>query len=441
MSVNGIGKCVEFAVKTKFKSMIISQSVSIVRIVSKEKLRSKMAPTKLRQSTRNQVNQNTSKSNPKKPKLSEKNDSDVASASDEDSTKCADPELVKIIESAQIEIASMKKAVAPEEKELDDDDSDDEFTPGTSASKNSRKRNSSSGQKSTKKKDLEFEDKRKVAIAISKHANLYDVRNPKYSDKRVENAAWKTVSASVKLPIAVCMKHWTSLKRSANYYARPARIPFKSGAGADEMKKTDDKKYKDEWQFADVMNFYTAPSLKEHEKLISVCNTVTQEKIDESNEVLFGTKEIAGANAMENIEYVDVDFDNIYVSKISRNILTDFLNENERILVYVPNRFFPSNHQGDVLMTSSKPKQKDVVSQSFATMANSFSSYLATKSTELPSEKTTQLKHYAMWSHFDVMISKFDDDAIEDLNIDIMKLIGDAIKAQRQKSSKVVVMP
>lgn len=33
------------------------------------------------------------------------------------------------------------------------------------------------------------------------------------------------------------------------------------------------------------------------------------------------------------------------------------------------------------------------------------------------------------------MIAKLDDEAIEDLNMDIMKLIGDAVKAQRKKTS------
>lgn len=437
MWVNRIGKCVEFPIKSNFKSMIISQSVSIVRIVLKGKLRSKMAPKNTRRSARNKVNQSAPKSNAKKKKTSEEEVLESGSESD-GTTGIGDPELDKIMESALSEVQLMKEAVTPAKEtpaQENDKTSTDKLNPveGTSALQNaSRKRKSSPGKKPEKKKNLEFEDKRNVAIAVSKHANLYDVANPKYSDKRAENAAWRDVSESANLPIEDCIKHWISLKRSANYYVRPKKILFKSGAGADELDNDDTKKYKDDWQYADAMSFFTPPALKQHEKLISVCNTMPSDEMTEVIEVYEH-----GTSSMDSFEVVD----NIYVSKLGTNNLMIFLNENERSNFYVQYLIvvvFFSNFQDGVL---KKPKStnKEDIAGSFATMANTFSNYLVNKGATT-SEHTQPLKYQTMWAHFDKMINKLDDDAIEDLNFDIMKLIGDAIKKQRQKSS-ILTLP
>lgn len=194
--------------------------------------------------------------------------------------------------------------------------------------KKSRKRNfQAANKKPPKKKELQFDIKTKLATAISKHPNLFDVNNPKYSDSRAENASWNDVSKSIDLSIADCMKHWASLKRSASYFARPARIPFKSGAAANELDDDDGKKYKDEWEFAEVMNFYTPPALKKHEKLISGGIPSTSKENDgESEAVLQGETSTMGSFETED--------DNVYVSQINTKI---FLNSNKR---YHFNPFF-----------------------------------------------------------------------------------------------------
>lgn len=72
-------------------------------------------------------------------------------------------------------------------------------------------------------------------------------------------------------------------------------------------------------------------------------------------------------------------------------------------------------------------------------MANSFPSYVQCKAIpppqqiELVSAKPT-LKHIEMWTNFDKLVSKLDDEAVDDLNIDIMNLIGAAINKKRDRS-------
>lgn len=71
-------------------------------------------------------------------------------------------------------------------------------------------------------------------------------------------------------------------------------------------------------------------------------------------------------------------------------------------------------------------------------MANSISSFVQCKAipppqqTENPAKPT--LKHMEMWANFDKLVSKLDDDAVDDLNVDIMSLIGAAIKKKRDTS-------
>lgn len=112
-------------------------------------------------------------------------------------------------------------------------------------------------------------------------------------------------------------------------FARPARIPFKSGAATNELDGDDDKKYKDEWQFAEVMNFFTPPALKKHEKLILAGGnpSTSQENDGESEAGLQGE-----TSAMGSFETEDAS---VYVSQINTKI---FLNGNKR---YHNNPCFP----------------------------------------------------------------------------------------------------
>lgn len=125
-------------------------------------------------------------------------------------------------------------------------------------------------EKDKKKRDTEFDKKQKVARAVSKHQNLYEISHQKYMDKNMEAASWKNVSNETGLPVDECVKFWNSLKRSARYYARIPKIPCKSGAAASSL----EKKYREEWPHADCMAFYTPSTLKVPEKLVTICNTV-----------------------------------------------------------------------------------------------------------------------------------------------------------------------
>lgn len=107
-------------------------------------------------------------------------------------------------------------------------------------------------------------------MEVAKYKNLYDISHAEYSDKRLEATAWKKVSENTGLDIATCTKHWASLKRSANYHIKPQRIPFKSGAGAND--KEVEQKYRDDCEFFDIISFYTPPSLKKPESLVSFLN-------------------------------------------------------------------------------------------------------------------------------------------------------------------------
>lgn len=129
-----------------------------------------------------------------------------------------------------------------------------------------------SKRKVTRKKDQEFEIKEKVATEVAKYRNLFEVSDPKYADKQLESATWKKVSEVVGVDVDTTIKHWNSHKRSARYYARESKIPSKSGAAADEMDWR--RIYKEDWQFGEVMSFYTPPALKPSEPLVSILNPI-----------------------------------------------------------------------------------------------------------------------------------------------------------------------
>lgn len=83
----------------------------------------------------------------------------------------------------------------------------------------------------------------------------------------------------------------------------------------------------------------------------------------------------------------------------------------------------------------SKSKSNDVLSESFATMANSFNTYLSDKqpvqSVQTQSQQIAPLKHVEMWTHFDKLVTKLNDEEIEDLNFEISNVIRDALKKKR----------
>lgn len=73
---------------------------------------------------------------------------------------------------------------------------------------------------------------------------------------------------------------------------------------------------------------------------------------------------------------------------------------------------------------------------SMATMASSISNFLETRAgTSSSGQPSMQppLKHYTMWANFDKLISKFDDEEVSDLNIDLMVIIGQAIRKKRDQ--------
>lgn len=144
--------------------------------------------------------------------------------------------------------------------------------------------------KSATKKEKEFDIKKRVALEVSKYKNLFDVSHPKYMDKNLEMACWEKVAKEIGKSIDEAISYWSSLKRSARYYCQVPKIPFKSGAAADEIPS----KYKGDWSLADVMSFYTPPALKNVEGMVSILNTSTE-------------KPNSGVASTATAEIIDID--------------------------------------------------------------------------------------------------------------------------------------
>lgn len=93
--------------------------------------------------------------------------------------------------------------------------------------------------------------------------------------------------------------------------------------------------------------------------------------------------------------------------------------------------------QNRTLPAKSKEK-KDKIADSLSEMANSFSSYFQTKSVPMqqPIESPAKppMKYTEMWANFDKLVSKLDEDAVDELNIEITNLIGAALKKKRESS-------
>lgn len=95
----------------------------------------------------------------------------------------------------------------------------------------------------------------------------------------------------------------------------------------------------------------------------------------------------------------------------------------------------------EALETKSKARAKPnvVLSESVSKMASSFSNYLCNKQ---PSESQTQraqqgqLKHHEMWAHFDKLISKLNEEEVEDLNFDLSNVIRATIQKKRDRDKQ-----
>lgn len=106
---------------------------------------------------------------------------------------------------------------------------------------------------------------------MSKYPNLHDICHASYSDKQLEQATWNKISSSTQFDIDTCKRHWNSLRHSANYFANEKKIPFKSGASADDS--IVEEKYRSDWQYKDIMSFYTPPKKRNTSSTISIANT------------------------------------------------------------------------------------------------------------------------------------------------------------------------
>lgn len=140
---------------------------------------------------------------------------------------------------------------------FDNDRLEDELMPSEPKVK---KKVSASRSNVSRKKEREFTDKCKVAAEVSKHANIFDITHTDYANKIVETNAWKKISAAVGIEAKKCVAYWKSLKNSAKYYSNEFKIATKSGASTSEMESNE--KYRESWQYEDVMGFYTPPNLR-----------------------------------------------------------------------------------------------------------------------------------------------------------------------------------
>lgn len=143
--------------------------------------------------------------------------------------------------------------VSPEvQKQMDLQDAlDEDEMDETAVVEKKRKKGSTGGNGSNiKKKDREFDEKKKIAKQVSKYPNIFDICNKSFADKHLTHFTWQKFATTIGLPVNTCVSHWNSLKRSAKYYSNEQKIPCKSSASADEMSVLT---YRSNWPFADVM--------------------------------------------------------------------------------------------------------------------------------------------------------------------------------------------
>lgn len=86
--------------------------------------------------------------------------------------------------------------------------------------------------------------------------------------------------------------------------------------------------------------------------------------------------------------------------------------------------------------SSTKAKKKDEFTESMSTLAHNFSDYLAKQETTTAAQVQPPLVNYPIWANYDRMTRDFDEDAMVDLNMQLMVVIGNAVKEQRNKKKQ-----
>lgn len=134
----------------------------------------------------------------------------------------------------------------------------------------------------------------------------------------------------------------------------------------------------------------------------------------------------AQINDSPDVSLVDED-SSCYVRILLFLLLTFLFNWNElfqSIFIYfIQNQF------------KSKNKSKSSWTDDISILAASVTNFLGNRKKEVETKQPTQtLKHYTMWANFDALVSKFDDDDIVVLNIDITNLIESFLKRKREKN-------
>lgn len=85
-------------------------------------------------------------------------------------------------------------------------------------------------EKNNKKKYYEYINKTKIAMEVSKHRNIFDITDAKYSDKIKEAESWAQISDATGINVMICKKMWTSLRNSAKYYANEKKNTIQIGS-------------------------------------------------------------------------------------------------------------------------------------------------------------------------------------------------------------------
>lgn len=172
-----------------------------------------------------------------------------------------DEESDKTFTVSSRELRKMDKQDEIDDNEMGETAVEEKVVSEKSAKEKKRKNSTAGGGDGpSKKKDREFEIKKKIAEEVAKYPNLFDICDKSFADKPKTQATWNKVAAAVELPVQTCVNHWNSLKRSAKYHANERKIDCKSGASANEMTV---ETYREDWPYRDVMGFYTPPSLRD----------------------------------------------------------------------------------------------------------------------------------------------------------------------------------
>lgn len=162
-----------------------------------------------------------------------------------------------------------------------------------------------------KRKDNENTLKIQVAEEVGKHPNLFDINNKNYMNRSKDSESWNAVSTNVGIDVSKCKAIWESLKRGARYHGKATKMPYKSGAGTDDPDVCSKKKKN--WEFGDAMAFYTPPSLRPTETLVSVFNqeASTPAHLSASDDATFDSI----IDDSSNVSMASAQSESVYVSK------------------------------------------------------------------------------------------------------------------------------